>query len=349
MVDCSIGTPCDPPPRAVVDALASSGTERGYPGLGGQPAAARGGRGLADPPLRPGRGAGVVGGRVRGDQGAGGLRAARAPPARAGQGHGAVPGGLVSDVRHGSGAGRVSRRPRAAGAGTAGRPRPRGHRPRRRRACAGAVVELAVEPDRWPGGSRSGGRLGACARCPGVLRRVLRRVHLGRARRARCSSTVATAWWPCTPSPSDRTWPACASGFYAGDAELVEFLRAVRQHAGLMVPGPAQAAGAVALADDEHVDAQRARYRERLVYLAGVLGGYGCPVMPPEGGFYLWVPVPARPLARRVGHGGGARHRRRDPGQPGRSLRGGWARGTCGWRWSSPWSGWRWWRSVSLG
>ena len=33
-------------------------------------------------------------------------------------------------------------------------------------------------------------------------------------------------------------------GFYAGDAELVEFLRAVRQHAGLMVPGPAQAAGA---------------------------------------------------------------------------------------------------------
>ena len=42
-----------------------------------------------------------------------------------------------------------------------------------------------------------------------------------------------------------------------------------------------------------HVDAQRERYRERLVYLGGVLGGYGCPVMPPEGGFYLWVPVPA--------------------------------------------------------
>ncbi len=53
-------------------------------------------------------------------------------------------------------------------------------------------------------------------------------------------------------------------GFYAGDPELVEFLRAVRQHAGLMVPGPAQAAGVAALADDEHVVAQRARYRERL-------------------------------------------------------------------------------------
>jgi aspartate/methionine/tyrosine aminotransferase len=81
-------------------------------------------------------------------------------------------------------------------------------------------------------------------------------------------------------------------GFYAGDAELVEFLRAVRQHAGLMVPGPAQAAGVAALADDVHVDAQRDRYRERLAYLAGVLGAYGCPVDLPEGGFYLWVPVP---------------------------------------------------------
>ena len=81
-------------------------------------------------------------------------------------------------------------------------------------------------------------------------------------------------------------------GFYAGDPELVEFLRAVRQHAGLMVPGPAQAAGVAALSDDAHVEAQRARYRERLGFLAGVLGGYGCPVALPEGGFYLWVPVP---------------------------------------------------------
>jgi len=81
-------------------------------------------------------------------------------------------------------------------------------------------------------------------------------------------------------------------GFYAGDPELVEFLRAVRQHAGLMVPGPAQAAGVAALSDDDHVEAQRARYRERLAFLAGVLGDYGCPVALPQGGFYLWVPLP---------------------------------------------------------
>ena len=100
-------------------------------------------------------------------------------------------------------------------------------------------------------------------------------------------------------------------GFFAGDPELVEFLRSVRRHAGLMVPGPAQAAGAVALADDEHVEVQRARYRERLAFLAGVLAGAGCPVALPEGGFYLWVPVPAdrwtdawsmaEDLARRAG------------------------------------------------
>jgi len=37
MVDCSIGTPCDPPLGAVVDALASSGTERRYPASAGSP------------------------------------------------------------------------------------------------------------------------------------------------------------------------------------------------------------------------------------------------------------------------------------------------------------------------
>jgi succinyldiaminopimelate transaminase len=81
-------------------------------------------------------------------------------------------------------------------------------------------------------------------------------------------------------------------GFYAGDPELVEFLRAVRQHAGLMVPGPAQAAGVAALDDDEHVEVQRERYRERLSFLADAFDAYGCPARLPEGGFYLWVPVP---------------------------------------------------------
>ena len=53
-------------------------------------------------------------------------------------------------------------------------------------------------------------------------------------------------------------------GFYAGDEELVTYLKEVRKHVGMLVPGPAQAAGAVALSDDDHVQVQRDRYRARL-------------------------------------------------------------------------------------
>jgi aspartate/methionine/tyrosine aminotransferase len=102
-------------------------------------------------------------------------------------------------------------------------------------------------------------------------------------------------------------------GFYAGDAELVDFLRGVRVHAGLMVPGPAQAAGAVALRDDAHVEVQRQRYQERLDYMAGVLTDYGCPVEMPDGAFYLWVEAPPErwkdgdALARSLASDGGLR------------------------------------------
>ena len=48
-------------------------------------------------------------------------------------------------------------------------------------------------------------------------------------------------------------------GFYAGDAELVHYLQEVRKHVGMMVPGPAQAAGVAALDDDAHVEVQRER------------------------------------------------------------------------------------------
>jgi aspartate/methionine/tyrosine aminotransferase len=81
-------------------------------------------------------------------------------------------------------------------------------------------------------------------------------------------------------------------GFYAGDPELVRYLQEVRKHVGLLVPGPAQAAGVVALDDDEHVEVQRRRYRHRLSRMAEILGAWtGRPVAEPAGGFYLWVDV----------------------------------------------------------
>ncbi len=82
------------------------------------------------------------------------------------------------------------------------------------------------------------------------------------------------------------------AGFFAGDATLVGYLLDVRRHAGLMVPGPVQAAAAVALEDDVHVAAQRDRYRERLSVLADALGSAGAPVALPAGGFYLWAAAP---------------------------------------------------------
>ena len=96
-------------------------------------------------------------------------------------------------------------------------------------------------------------------------------------------------------------------GFYAGDGDLVDYLQEVRKHAGMMVPGPAQAAGVAALADDEHVARQRERYRHRLATLAPALAAWaGVAIDLPAGGFYLWFDAAdgwafAERLAREAG------------------------------------------------
>ena len=78
-------------------------------------------------------------------------------------------------------------------------------------------------------------------------------------------------------------------GFYSGDAEIVDYLKEVRKHAGFMVPGPAQAAGVAALDDDEHVRVQRDRYMSRLEMMAKTLTAWsGIDIALPAGGFYLW-------------------------------------------------------------
>jgi succinyldiaminopimelate transaminase len=81
-------------------------------------------------------------------------------------------------------------------------------------------------------------------------------------------------------------------GFYAGDAELMSFLLELRKHAGLMTPGPVLAAGTVALGDQAHVERQRQRYRERLLRLREVLAAVGVEAAMPGGGFYIWAPAP---------------------------------------------------------
>ena len=291
MVDCSVGTPCDAPPPDAVDALASSGTERGYPASAGSAALRSAAAewlvrrfGLAEVPT-----AGVaacVGTkelvasvphvlRLRDPErdtvlypsvsyptyamGASlaGCRAVSVPPAPG------RTGGLDLGAIHPADAAR-------------------------------ALVLWSNSPSNPTGGLGDLGAEATWGRAHGVP--------------VFSDECYAEFTWEGPPrsilqhgsdgvvavhSLSKRSNLAGVRvGFYAGDPELVDFLRAVRQHAGLMVPGPAQAAGAAALGDDAHVAAQRARYRDRLAFLSEVLEAYGCPTPLPEGGFYLWVPVP---------------------------------------------------------
>ncbi|CAN5594031.1 bifunctional succinyldiaminopimelate transaminase/glutamate-prephenate aminotransferase [soil metagenome] len=98
-------------------------------------------------------------------------------------------------------------------------------------------------------------------------------------------------------------------GFYAGDAELVSYLSEVRKHAGFMPPGPVQLAGALAWTDDAHVAVQVERYRERLELLIEAFARIGLDAPMPEGAFYLWVLAPdgdAWALAERLAVEAGA-------------------------------------------
>jgi succinyldiaminopimelate transaminase len=292
MVDCSVGTPCDPPLPAVIEALASSGSERGYPASAGSPdlraaAASWLSRRFDLPAVAPEAVVACVGTkemvasvphilRLRTTDrdtvlypsvsyptyamGAAlaGCRAVPVPP---------LPGQLgglnLAAIDKAD-----SARALVLWSNSPSNP-------------TGGLGDLAAEAD-W---GRSHGVPVFSDECyaeftwDGPPRSILQSGFEG---------VVAVH------SLSKRSNLAGVRvGFIAGDPELVEFLRAVRQHAGLMVPGPAQAAGAVALADDAHVEAQRARYSERLRFMADTLTSFGCPVGLPAGGFYLWVPVPA--------------------------------------------------------
>ncbi|MEM8926190.1 MAG: pyridoxal phosphate-dependent aminotransferase [Actinomycetota bacterium] len=82
------------------------------------------------------------------------------------------------------------------------------------------------------------------------------------------------------------------SGFYAGDPDLVHYLGELRKHAGFMQPGPSQAAAVAAFGDEAHVALQRTRYLERLTLMRDVARRLGAEAELPGGGFYLWVPAP---------------------------------------------------------
>jgi succinyldiaminopimelate transaminase len=79
------------------------------------------------------------------------------------------------------------------------------------------------------------------------------------------------------------------AGFVTGDADLIAELLAVRKHAGMMVPGPVQAAMVAALDDDAHEVLQRERYARRREVLLAAVRAAGFTVEHSQAGLYLWA------------------------------------------------------------
>lgn len=78
-------------------------------------------------------------------------------------------------------------------------------------------------------------------------------------------------------------------GFVAGDPAVVAELLAVRKNLGLMLPGPQQVAMKAALDDDAHALEQHERYAARRAKLRDALVGAGFAIEHSEASLYLWV------------------------------------------------------------
>ena len=83
------------------------------------------------------------------------------------------------------------------------------------------------------------------------------------------------------------------AGFVTGDPALVADLLAIRKQAGMIMPGPVQAAMAAALSDDAHAAEQRERYAARRSVLLAAFAAAGWGIDHSEAGLYLWVTHPA--------------------------------------------------------
>jgi len=288
-VDLSIGTPCDPPPDAVVRALSSSGAERGYPTSVGSPplrqAAARWLNRRFDVEIQPSALAMCVGTKEFVAT-VPWLLGLRRPDRRT------VLYPEVSYPTYAMGAELAGCRAVAVPVGADGQLA-------LDRIAADAVDDALLLWSNSPANPTGGlDDLGGVARWG--------RSHGIPVFSDECYAEFTWQEPPATilqhgadqvvavHSLSKRSNMAgVRSGFYAGDPDLVHELSEIRRHLGMMVPGPVQAAATVAWDDDEHVALQRQRYRRRLQHLVDGLATAGVDVSFPGGGFYLWVPVPS--------------------------------------------------------
>ena len=96
------------------------------------------------------------------------------------------------------------------------------------------------------------------------------------------------------------------AAFVAGDPRLVARLLEVRKHAGMMMAWPVQRAMVAALGDDAHVSEQKSRYAARRAALLPALERFGLRVEDSEAGLYLWATAdePGRTTVERLAERG---------------------------------------------
>jgi len=85
--------------------------------------------------------------------------------------------------------------------------------------------------------------------------------------------------------------PGLRSGFAAGDARILQAFLRYRGYHGSAMPPHHQVASTVAWSDEEHVIANRQRYRDKFAAVEAILGSV-LPLNDPGGGFYLWPETP---------------------------------------------------------
>ncbi|MBF9032921.1 aminotransferase class I/II-fold pyridoxal phosphate-dependent enzyme [Rhodobacterales bacterium HKCCE2091] len=84
--------------------------------------------------------------------------------------------------------------------------------------------------------------------------------------------------------------PGLRSGFCAGGPEVMARLNQLRAYAGAPLPLPLQHVAERIWADETHVEANRALYHEKYALADTIFCGIDG-FVPPEGGFFLWLPV----------------------------------------------------------
>lgn len=183
-------------------------------------------------------------------------------------------------------------------------------------AVVGATVLSSDEPEEWPAETRlvwlnsPGNPDGRVHSLEFLRRAVVRARELG-AVIANDECYAELDWGADRPTPSilhpevtqgsrhltlsvyslskQSNLAGYRAGFVAGCAEVVGGLLTARKHLGLMPPAPVQAAMIAALGDERHVVEQKAIYRRRRDALLGALTASGFRIDGSEAGLYLWA------------------------------------------------------------